>query len=179
MKCKSSPSRFHASCYCCLSQKSTVRWNTEYWTVYLSSKMLLARQGILPCTWDPMISVCTSTLLFLHSQISHCSSKKAFVTLDCKKLVPQAAESLTWTWINRFSFFKLHAWPAMCSGRHINVQDGHTWASSWYPDSTLGENTPSCITLILNWKPNRHQLFFLAKNQVQQYKDGPGAQSAV
>ena len=49
-----------------------------------------------------------------------------------------------------------HAWPAVCAGRCTSVQDGHTGASNFYPDSTLGENTPCRITLILIWKTKRH-----------------------
>lgn len=148
-------------------RRAQVRWNTEHWTVYLSSKMHL----VLHLRSHDL---CTSTLLFLHPQISHFSSKKTLVTLDCKKACSSSSR-ITYSHMGWQIFF-LQAPYLTCSVLwKISVQDGHTWASSLHPDSTLGENTPSCITLILNWKPKRHQ-FFLAKNQVQLYKDSPGAQ---
>lgn len=154
-------------------RRAQVRWNTERWTVYLSSKM----HFVLHLRSHDL---CNSTLFFLHPQISYFSSKKTLVTLDCKKACSSSSR-ITYTWVDRFSFFKLHTWLAVCSQRHISVQDGHTWASSLYPDSTLGENTPSCITLILNWKPKRHQFLFWPRTKYSYTKtvQGPSKQFKI
>lgn len=77
-------------------RRAQVRWNTEHWTVYLSSKMHL----VLHLRSHDL---CTSTLLFLHPQISHFSSKKTLVTLDRKKAC--SSSSITYSHIGRQIFF--------------------------------------------------------------------------
>lgn len=154
-------------------RRAQFRWNTKHWTVYLSSKMLLAlhlRAHDFCLHFHSPLSASPDLTLFKQK-------KKTLITLGCKKAHSWSGR-IAYLNVDQEIFFlqspcltcnvlwKRHNWWAYLSLQLVPWHHfGRKHIQLYHSDLTLkAKNTPA---------------FFLAKNQVQQYKDSPGAQSAV